>query len=471
MNAKDLLNMDMETAIQWLLHFWRWWTGELASMLPQEWRERLSRRIRTTAEMKGDALVYRNAETGQVLGTKPRGRIEFLMSPNQVLTRELDLPLLPLNDVKRMIALDLDRITPFQPEQVYFDADIVSRDQEAGRQLVAVGIVPRDTAVAILTAVQAKELSPSALGVQPRDGEAAPAFDFLASMRDVEGGSASQRRAVYLWIGAAALLAANLALLTWRDSTSLDQLRQAVESQAAPVAVAMRTRDRVDHEAARRTQLIDLKEKLSPLPVLDAVTAVMPMDAWVRRFEWNGKIVHIIGARKTSQDILARLEASPYLRNAKSLSSDNHVDAAGYTAFDMQAEREFPKTRIAAAVPAVPAPHAAPTLPQPFRPGMPVVRRPGMPFGPGMTPPGMARPGLMPPGLPPGAHNGIVPRNAAPPGTTPYGAKDDSSDDDDDDDDGTPPANAKPVKPPHPFVPGARKPVPIHPHGQPGQNP
>ena len=461
MNAKDLLNMDMETAIQWLLHFWRWWTGELASMLPQEWRERLSRRIRTTAEMKGDTLVYRNAETGQVLGTRPRGRIEFLMSPNQVLTRELDLPLLPLNDVKRMIALDLDRITPFQPEQVYFDADIVSRDQETGRQLVAIGIVPRDTAVAILTAVQAKELSPSALGVQPRDGEAAPAFDFLASMRDAEGGSASQRRAVYLWIGAAALLAVNLALLTWRDSSSLDQLRQAVESQAAPVAVAMRTRDRVDHEAARRTQLIDMKEKLSPLPVLDAVTAVMPMDAWVRRFEWNGKIVHVIGARKTSQDILARLEASPYLRNAKSLSSDNHVDAAGYTAFDMQAEREFPKTRIAAAaVPAAPPTHAAPTLAQPFRPGMPVVRRPGMP-------PGMARPGLMPPG----AHNGIVPRNAPPPGAAPSGAKDDSSDDDDDDD-GTPPANAKPVKQAHPFIPGARKPVPIHPHGQqPGQNP
>jgi general secretion pathway protein L len=460
MNAKDLLNMDMETAIQWLLRFWRWWTGELSSMLPQEWRERLSRRVRTTAEMKGDTLVYRNAETGQVLGTKPRGRIAFLMSPNQVLTREIELPLLPLGDIKRMIALDLDRITPFQAEQVYFDADIVSRDQDSGRQLVAVGIVPRETAAAILTAVQARELAPSALGVQAAEGGLAPSFDFLAAMRESEGSSASLRRSVYWWVGVAALLVANFALLTWRDSSSLDQLRQAVESQSAPVAVAIRTRDRVDREAARRTQLIDMKENLSPLPVLDAVTAALPMDAWVRRFEWNGKIVHVIGQRKTSQDILARLEASPYLRNAKSLSSDNHADPAGNIPFDMQAEREFPKVKVASAAPVVPA------LPHPPA-GMPVAHGPlaNPPFAhrPGMMRPGM--PGMMPPGMAP---NGAFPRGMAPNRAGPAAASDDDSDDDDD---GTVPANAKPKKPlrPHPMLPGVRRPVPLHP--QPGQNP
>jgi general secretion pathway protein L len=465
MNAKALLNMDMETAIQWLLHFWRWWTGELTSMLPPEWRERLSRRIRTTAEMKGDALVYRNAETGQILGVKPRGRIEFLMSANQVLMREVELPLLPISDVKRMIALDIDRLTPFQPEQVYFDADIVSRDQENGRQQVAVGIVPRDTAAAILTAVQAKELSPSSLGVKAQEGASAPAFDFLAAMRDAEGGNAAQRRSVYWWVGVAALLVLNFAVLTWRDSSSLDQLRQAVESQAAPVAVAMRTRDRVDHEAARRAQLIDAKEKLSPMPVLDAVTAAMPQDAWVRRFEWNGKTVHVIGARKTSQDILARLEASPYLRNAKSLASDSRVDAQGYQAFDMTAEREFPKTKIAAAAPPVTAAH--PLVPHPNLPG---AARLGA-FRPGMPPPFMHRPGMPPgtPGMtPPGMVPGGVPARPVP-GAVPKGASDDDSSDDDDDD-GTPPANAKPMHPPaHPFLPGVRKPRPLHP--QQGGNP
>jgi general secretion pathway protein L len=348
MNAKDLLNMDMETAIQWLLHFWRWWTNELTGMLPPEWRERLTRRNQVVAEMKGDALVYRNVETGQVIAGKPRGRITFLMQPGRVLVREVELPLLPMSDVKRMIALDLDRLTPFQADQIYFDADIVSRDAENGRQQVAVGVLRRDAAAEILSEVQSRDLTPAALGVKPLDGAWTPKFDFLAAMREAEGGGPAQRRSVYWWVGVAALLILNFVILTWRDSSSLDQLRQAVESQAAPVAVAMRTRDRVDHEAERRAQLLDAKEKLSPLPVLDAVTAAMPQDAWVRRFEWNGRSVHIIGARKTSQDILARLEASPVLRNARSLSSDSHVDAAGYQPFEMSAEREFQTVKVAA---------------------------------------------------------------------------------------------------------------------------
>ena len=38
MNAKDLLNLDMASLTQLLLQFWRWWTDELMSMLPPEWR-------------------------------------------------------------------------------------------------------------------------------------------------------------------------------------------------------------------------------------------------------------------------------------------------------------------------------------------------------------------------------------------------------------------------------------------------
>jgi general secretion pathway protein L len=423
MNAKDLLNMDMETAIQWLLHFWRWWTNELTSMLPPEWRERLTRRNQIVAEMKGDALVYRNIETGQIIAGKPRGRVTFLMAPGQVLVREVELPLLPMSDVKRMIALDLDRLTPFQADQIYFDADIVSRDAENGRQQVAVGVLKRDVAAEVLSDVQSRDLTPAALGVKPRDGAWTPKFDFLAAMREAEGGGAAQRRSVYWWGGVAALLILNFAILTWRDSSSLDQLRQAVESQGAPVAVAMRTRDRVDREADRRAQLLEAKAKLSPLPVLDAVTAVMPQDAWVRRFEWNGRSVHIIGARKTSQDILARLEASPVLRNARSLSSDSHVDAAGYQSFEMSAEREFQTVKVAAAAtpaPVAPAPVAAPR---------------------------------------PLAPHAAMPKPAA------------SSDDSDDDDSGA--DDTKPVKPnvpPHNFLrPGfsrPRMPRPIHPGGR-----
>lgn len=349
MNAKDLLNMDMETAIQWLLHFWRWWTTELLGLLPPEWRERLSRRSHVVAEMRGGQVVYRNEDNGQPFAAKPRGPIKFLMPAGDVLVREVELPLLPMSDVKRMLALDIDRLTPFQAEQVYFDADIVARDQETGRQRVAVGVLTRARAEQVLEDVRSHDLTPAVLGVKARGEEEAPAFDFMAAMRDAQGGDAAQRRSLYWWGGAAALVALNLIILTWHDSSSLDELRQSVESQQGPVSVALRTRERVDHEATQRAKLLDTKQRSAPLPVLDSVTAAMPQDAWVRRFEWNGRSVHVIGARKTSQDILARLEASPGLRNARSQSADSHTDTAGNTTFEFTADRDLADGRLGGA--------------------------------------------------------------------------------------------------------------------------
>jgi len=339
MNAKDLLNMDMETATQWLLHFWRWWSGELVGLLPAEWRERLSRRSHVVAELRGGQMVYRNEENGQPFAVKPRGPIKFLMPQGDVLVREVELPLLPMSDVRRMLALDIDRLTPFHADQVYFDADIVSRDQESGRQRVAVGVLPRGRVEQILDEVRSRDLVPAVLGVK---GDAdAPSFDFLSAMREAQGGDAAQRRSLYWWGGAAAALAVNFIILGWHDASSLDELRQTVEAQQGPVSVALRTRERVDREAAQRAQLLDAKAKSAPLPVLDAVTAAMPQDAWVRRFEWNGRSVHVFGARKTSQDILARLETSDALRNARSLSQDSRTDAAGNVPFEFTADRQF----------------------------------------------------------------------------------------------------------------------------------
>ncbi len=345
MNTKDLLNMDMETAIQWLLRGWRWWLDELLAMLPQHWRERLTRRSHVVAQFDGDALVYHNEGSDALLAGKPRGRIKVLMPSDQVLVREIELPLLPMSDVRRMIALDIDRLTPFQAEQVVFDAEIVARDPENGRQQVALGVVPRIAAQQFLEHTREHNLEPAAIGVVPREGNLGRGFDFLSAMREVQGGDAAQRRSLYWWGAAAALLVANLVILTYRDSSSLDQLRQTVEAQQAPVAVALRTRDKVDREAARRAALLKSMAQNSPLPILDAVTRAMPQDAWVRRFEWNGRTVHVIGSRKTSPDIIARLEASPLLRNARSLTAETRNDAAVGQQFDLSADRETPGVR------------------------------------------------------------------------------------------------------------------------------
>jgi len=346
MNLKDLLSMDHEAIAQWLIHAFRWWVDELMALVPPELRERLLRRSSVVAELKNDSIEYRDERTNETLKEKPRGSIRVLVPSDEVLIREVDLPILPASDVKRMISLDIDRLTPFRSDQILFDTEIVSRDEENGRQKILLGVLPRRGAALILQRIRVASFEPAAMGVASAAGSTRPSFDFLPALREAEGDNTARRRARYLWAAAAVLMIFNFFLLTYRDGNALDQLRETVESQQAPVTVAMRLRDKVEHEAARRADLLKQQVQNSPLRILDAVTQAIPNDAWVERFEWNGRTVHIRGLRKGTPDLLARLEASPLLRNARSLTSDPKADgAAADASFDFAADRQMERNR------------------------------------------------------------------------------------------------------------------------------
>jgi len=342
-NFKDLLSTDHEAIIQWLLHAFRWWMDELTGMVPPEWRDRFLKRGNVLAEFGDQQIVYRKSNTGEVLSEKPPASVTVVLPQDRVLTRLIDLPALPMSDVKRMITLDLDRLTPFKAEQVLFDAEVVRRDEEKGRQQILLGVLPRNWAAAIVERARANGLQPAAVSVAALSG--APTLDFLPAIREAAGGLAARRRAAYFWAAAAVLLVFNLFMLTYRDAVATDQLREAVESQQSPVTVAMRLRDKVQKEAARRAALLKQKKQNSPMPVLEAVTNALPNGAWVSRFEWNGKTVHIRGFQKDTPGLLAKLEASPLLRNARSLTSDPHSAQQGSGGFDLAVDRRVGKAR------------------------------------------------------------------------------------------------------------------------------
>jgi Tfp pilus assembly protein PilN len=102
----------------------------------------------------------------------------------------------------------------------------------------------------------------------------------------------------------------------------------------------MRLRDQVQKEASRRATLLRLQKQSAPLPVLDAMSQALPDGAWAEHYEWNGRTVQVRGFRKDTPDLLAKIEASPLLRNARSLSSDSRAAMAATGSFELAADRE-----------------------------------------------------------------------------------------------------------------------------------
>ena len=151
-----------------LPRFLSWWGRELASFLPQRWRDALAEgREALLLHIDGDAIVVRR-EAGQgaldmgtiALGDEPeaqraafarlRGSIDepmlrqfYCISPARTLRRTLSLPAAAEDNLRQVLAFEMDRQTPFKADQVYFDHRVLGRDA-SGRQLhVDLVVIPR----------------------------------------------------------------------------------------------------------------------------------------------------------------------------------------------------------------------------------------------------------------------------------------------------------------------------------------
>ena len=146
-----------------LPRFWRWWIGELATLLPSASRIAFQRRfVRPVIEFADGEVVFWRPEfgvgptrlaiaekvslTGDAAAVLAAGRaavarlaadasgglaapkVVIALSSRQVLRKELTLPAAVEENLAQTLAYDLDRHTPFRPEQLYFDAVVVSRD-------------------------------------------------------------------------------------------------------------------------------------------------------------------------------------------------------------------------------------------------------------------------------------------------------------------------------------------------------
>jgi len=342
MNFKDILNADLHTVGQWVRRGVDWWIDELGQAMPAAWRQRFSARRDVIAELDGGRVVFRGKAGATIesdaLSRRERDRVQLAVPMTQVLTRVLEFPLLPMTDIRRMVALDIDRLTPFHADAVVFDTELLRRDAERGRQQILLGVMPKAAAGDALDRAQTLDLMPVSLGAFAGVG-ANTHFDFLPALAGGGGRLSARARLPYWWAVVVALLILNFWLIGYRDSVEVDSLKQIVDSQAEPVQVALRLRDKVDAEAGRRAALIERRNASSAMRVLDAVTKALPANAWTQTFEWNGQTVHLAGYSNGPADMLKALESSPYLHNAHTMSqSALPAKASGMQSFDVSAD-------------------------------------------------------------------------------------------------------------------------------------
>lgn len=328
-----LLDTDIGTLARALAAGWRWWIDEMAGMMPAALRPR-------PGIARGQRLRWDGTRlTGTAGGPLPQpGRASVLIDAELVLTRVVERPALPLADLKRLIALDLDRLTPFAAGDAYYDVAVLGPGVAPGTVAVAVSVMPKPMAAALATACAEAGVVPRAIGVTAPGGDTLAA-DFAAPLRADGLIPAGSRAAPYWWGLVALLFVLNLGLFVYQDIARLRSLQALVDNQAPTASAARTLATRIQQEETRRRTLIAERQTRDPLAVLSLTSRTLPRGVWIERLAWDNGSYRISGYKPASLNLLKLLRDSGRFDAIRTTVADVATEAAEGEPFDISAGR------------------------------------------------------------------------------------------------------------------------------------
>jgi len=320
-------------------HFWRWWTGELKAMVPH--------RLRPWLLPRDTSLYIYPSEGGFRLGCSVNGQyrdlgvlpgpgdetplteeidrllpsvghISLCWPEGDALLRNVSLPEETRERLADVIGFELDRLTPFRADQVYFAHRLLGQDAQANTIEVEIQVVPRPAADRAMGELAERGLKVSALVLDTGTNSDLSTSLNLAPGLARSGPGKGRRRPWVLAAVTAVLLVLALAIPQYRNLERIEQLQQVLESERAGALAASQMRDALQalreegkRFATRRAQNPTLVE------TLDELSRVLPDGTWLTSAEIRQDRARIQGLSDSASGLIALVESSPLFRDAE----------------------------------------------------------------------------------------------------------------------------------------------------------
>ncbi|MEE4304817.1 MAG: PilN domain-containing protein [Wenzhouxiangella sp.] len=349
--------------------FLKWWRGELAGLFPRSLRERMipprpqlwlvpqaedrrftvwaggdSPDLRDTFGASEDAGLLRD-RWQELLGGFEDGQpeIRLCLPPEDMLHCPVELPLAVESNLTESLRYQLDQVTPFSADQVYFDYDIVERDAEHGRLKI-------DLRLATRSRVDALRERLSAIGIRPH------AIDCLggdAGHPDCEGFNmlplAERPRHVYRRARINWLLASGLVLVLavvmveslFLHQRTVDRLQSEVDALRGEADQVLALQRELQDALAAANFLAERRRRQPvSVEVLDEVTRILPDDIWLTQMQMRGNELMIQGLADQSQRLIELINESALLAEAEFRGSVSIDPGSGRERFNAEARIE-----------------------------------------------------------------------------------------------------------------------------------
>lgn len=294
--------------------FMRWWTGELAGLVPARLRKAgtdldkfavislelpnvtLSRLVHgklekvQQLELKSlDESAQHKALSDALERMQPGQRGVILsLPPERVLSKTIMLPMAAEENLHQVLEFQMEQYTPFRPSQIYLGYRVESRDFERGQLKVQFAATPRtevDVALGWLAACEAEiqailpenMLGGEPVNLLPEQGRT-HTFDLVAKR--------------YLWLGTAVLLLGMVALILPLviKHEAIAQIQPLLEKGKKAAEAADALRRELEGKVAEHNFLLEKKMAAPPvIQVLEELSRILPDNTWVSQLDIRGK--------------------------------------------------------------------------------------------------------------------------------------------------------------------------------------
>jgi general secretion pathway protein L len=337
--------------------FIAWWVGQLSELLPVKMlgpdpagADALlispigpvehATAVRLVLRRNGKELPLGELPLGaDELGDGPRaqGRPILLRLPKAAfLEKHLVLPLAAQSNLDQALAFEMDRETPFAPEEVYWTRMVEATDRRRDQLRVRLVLLPKLHLESLLDALGAS-------GIAPRWAEVDGAgSDRVMVPLAGDGSRLRDRSQQLLWPAAAccALLAlAAIATPFVRQSIQLAALDREVRSARVTANEAEGLRREIDR-LARSADLAhrEMDKAGRPLEIVAALTQIIPDDTYLTDLELRERKLSLTGRSARAANLIGALAADGRFRNPAFAAPVTRLAALHAEVFSIVAE-------------------------------------------------------------------------------------------------------------------------------------
>ena len=318
-----------------LEEFFSWWGRQLLDLMPQRLRQDAAGGNALVADAGAPGLItlsrrrggnegrlgqFRADESGVpgmrgLVAGRPRGEPVLLRLSSQVaLERDVTLPLAAERDPERVLGYEMERLTPFGAEEVFWAYAVRLRDKARARLTVRLTIVPRADAQGLIDLLAEAGGRPAWLEVPTAQGTRA------ITLSHAEGGGGFRRSGPFsaqtALIAAAVLAVLVLVSPFLHQSLALADVRGRLEMLAPQMDQVEALRRRISGRGAGGDAVAAETRRLGDtLEALAAITDILPNDSYLTEFTMRERKMTLNGLSASAPKLISGLSADPRIRN------------------------------------------------------------------------------------------------------------------------------------------------------------